>query len=84
MDFLKIDGSYGEGGGQIVRSAVTLSSITKKPILIENIRKKRKIPGLRPQHLTAIKLLAKICNADVDGLNVGSTVYQVYSKKCRK
>ncbi|MGI0097332.1 MAG: RNA 3'-terminal phosphate cyclase, partial [Nitrosopumilaceae archaeon] len=38
MDFLKIDGSYGEGGGQIVRSAITLSSITKKPILIENIR----------------------------------------------
>ncbi|MGQ0790874.1 MAG: RNA 3'-terminal phosphate cyclase [Nitrosopumilaceae archaeon] len=73
MDFLKIDGSYGEGGGQIVRSAVTLSSITKKPILIENIRKERRIPGLRPQHLTAIKLLAKICNADVDGLNVGST-----------
>ncbi len=55
MDFLKIDGSYGEGGGQIVRSAVTLSCITKKPILIENIRKNRRVPGLRPQHLTAIK-----------------------------
>jgi len=80
MDFLKIDGSYGEGGGQIVRSAVTLSSITKKPILIENIRKKRKIPGLRPQHLTAIKLLAKICNADVDGLNVGSTAIKFIPK----
>ncbi|HXV65722.1 MAG TPA: RNA 3'-terminal phosphate cyclase [Nitrosopumilaceae archaeon] len=72
MDFLKIDGSYGEGGGQIVRSAVTLSSITKTPIIIENIRQNRKIPGLRPQHLTAIKILAQICDADVYGLNVGS------------
>jgi RNA 3'-terminal phosphate cyclase (ATP) len=73
VDFLKIDGSYGEGGGQIVRSAVTLSCITKTPILIENIRKNRRVPGLRPQHLTAIKLLSKICNAEVQGLNAGST-----------
>lgn len=73
MDFLKIDGSYGEGGGQIVRSAVTLSCITKTPIEIENIRTNRRVPGLRPQHLTAIKLLGKICNAEVRGLDVGST-----------
>ena len=69
---LKIDGSYGEGGGQIVRSAVTLSCITKKPIQIENIREKRKVPGLRPQHLTAIKLLSRVCDAEVSGLDVGS------------
>jgi len=80
MDFLKIDGSYGEGGGQIVRSSITLSCITKKPIIIENIRKKRKIPGLRPQHLTGIKLLAKICNAKVDGLKVGSTTIKFIPK----
>ena len=73
MDFLKIDGSYGEGGGQIVRSAVTLSCITKTPIEIENIRTNRRVPGLRPQHLTAIKLLGKICNAEIQGLDVGST-----------
>ena len=73
MDILKIDGSYGEGGGQIIRSAVTLSSITKIPIQIENIRKNRRVPGLRPQHITAIKLLGKICNAEAQGLNVGST-----------
>ena len=72
MDFLKIDGSYGEGGGQIVRSAVTLSCITKTPIQIENIRTNRRVPGLRPQHLSAIKLLGKICNAKIQGLNVGS------------
>ena len=73
MDFLKIDGSFGEGGGQIIRTSVTLSCIRKIPIQIENIRKNRPKPGLRAQHLTAIKLLAKICNAKVDGLKIGST-----------
>lgn len=73
MDFLKIDGSYGEGGGQIIRSAVALSAITKTPVQIENIRKNRKVPGLRAQHLTGVKLLAKVCNANVEGLSIGST-----------
>ncbi|MFB5598004.1 MAG: RNA 3'-terminal phosphate cyclase [Nitrosopumilaceae archaeon] len=73
MDFLKIDGSYGEGGGQIIRSAVALSAITKTPIQIENIRKNRKVPGLRAQHLTGVRLLAKVCIANVEGLRIGST-----------
>jgi len=73
MDYQKIDGSYGEGGGQILRSAVTLSTITKKPIQIDNIRAMRKVPGLRAQHLTGVKLLAKLCNASVEGLKIGST-----------
>ena len=73
MDILKIDGSFGEGGGQIIRTAVTLSCITKKPIKIENIRRKRKNPGLRPQHLTGIEILGNICNAKMSGLKVGST-----------
>ncbi|MDH3793700.1 MAG: RNA 3'-terminal phosphate cyclase [Nitrosopumilus sp.] len=73
MDFLKINGSYGEGGGQIIRSAVALSCITKQPIHLENIRKNRKIPGLRPQHLTTITILQKITNAKVIGVEIGST-----------
>ncbi len=73
MDFLKINGGYGEGGGQIIRSAVTLSCITKQPIHLENIRKNRKIPGLRPQHLTAIKIIQKVANAKVIGAEIGST-----------
>jgi len=73
MDALRIDGSHGEGGGQILRSALTLSAITQKPIQIENIRHNRKVPGLRPSHLSTIKLLGKICNAKIDGLAVGST-----------
>jgi RNA 3'-terminal phosphate cyclase (ATP) len=71
---------YGEGGGQIVRSAVTLSCITKTPILIENIRKSRRVSGLRPQHITAVKILSKICNAEVQGLNVGSTTIKFFPK----
>ena len=73
MEPIKIDGGRGEGGGQIIRSAVTLSAITGKPVDIENIRKNRKIPGLRPQHLLGIKILSKICQARVEGLYVNST-----------
>lgn len=72
MDFLKINGGFGEGGGQIVRSAIILSCITKKPVHIENIRKNRKKPGLKPQHLTAITILQKISNAKVIGAEIGS------------
>ena len=73
MNFLKINGGYGEGGGQIIRSAITLSCITKQPIHLENIRKNRKNEGLRPQHLTAIIILQKIANAKVIGAKIGST-----------
>lgn len=73
MDFVEINGGHGEGGGQIIRSAITLSCITKKPVHIVNIRKNRKVPGLKPQHSTAIKILQKISNAEVIGNNMGST-----------
>jgi len=73
VDFLKINGECGEGGGQIIRSAITLSCITKQPIHLENIRKNRKVLGLRPQHLTAINILQKISNAKVIGAEIGST-----------
>ena len=73
MDFLKINGGHGEGGGQIIRSAITLSCITKQPIHLENIRKNRKNEGLKAQHLTAIQILQKISKADVIGAKIGST-----------
>ncbi|MCD6108227.1 MAG: RNA 3'-terminal phosphate cyclase [Thermoplasmata archaeon] len=69
---IKIDGSYGEGGGQIVRTAVALSAVTGKPVEIVNIRANRPNPGLRAQHLTTIKCIQEISNADVKGLSVGS------------
>lgn len=78
MEPIKIDGGFGEGGGQIIRSAVTLSAITGKPVEIENIRKNRKVPGLRPQHLLGVKVLSKICQAKVEGLHVNSTSLKFY------
>ena len=72
MDFIIIDGSYLEGGGQIIRTAVSLSALTQKPVKIINIRKKRKNKGLAPQHVSAVKAVKKLCNAEVYGLNVGS------------
>jgi RNA 3'-terminal phosphate cyclase (ATP) len=68
----KIDGSYGEGGGQIVRTAVSLSAITRKPVEITNIRGGRRVPGLRRQHLTAVKALADLFHAKVDNLQIGA------------
>lgn len=65
---ITIDGSYLEGGGQILRTAVALSAITQQSVTIVNIRKGRKKSGLRPQHVEGIAAAARICNADVTGL----------------
>ena len=73
MDFLKINGGHGEGGGQIVRSAIMLSCITGQPIHLENIRKNRRKNGLKPQHLTAIRIIQKISNSKAIGAEIGSS-----------
>jgi RNA 3'-terminal phosphate cyclase (ATP) len=70
---LPIDGSYGEGGGQILRTALALSAILGVGIRIDNIRAKRRNPGLAPQHLTCVQAAAKICGARVEGARIGST-----------
>ena len=67
-----IDGSYGEGGGQVMRTALALSAITGQPTRIENIRARRKKPGLRPQHLTAVRAAAAVCEARLEGDHLGS------------
>lgn len=69
---LRIDGSYGEGGGQILRTALALSAILGKPVEVYNIRAGRKNPGLQAQHLTAVKALAQISGAKVEGAEPGS------------
>ena len=71
-ELVEIDGSYGEGGGQILRSSIALSALTLKPIRVFNIRAKRSNPGLRPQHMTAIKAVATLTKAKVKGLYKGS------------
>jgi RNA 3'-terminal phosphate cyclase (ATP) len=69
---LTIDGSQGEGGGQVLRTALALSAIRGVPVEIRAIRARRKTPGLQAQHLTAVNALAKISGAQVDGAHLGS------------
>lgn len=68
-----IDGSEGEGGGQVLRNACALSLITGEPFTIENVRGKRSKPGLMRQHMTAIEAACTIGAADCDGLEIGSS-----------
>jgi RNA 3'-terminal phosphate cyclase (ATP) len=68
----RIDGSYGEGGGQILRTSLALACAFGRPIEIINIRTARKKPGLQPQHLTAVNAAAAISNARVEGAELSS------------
>jgi len=70
---IEIDGSFGEGGGQIVRSSLALSAITGKAVRLTNVRAGRKRPGLQRQHLVAVQAAAKVCNAQLEGDTLGST-----------
>ncbi len=65
---IEVDGSYGEGGGQIVRTAVALSAVTGVGVKIRDIRKNRSKPGLAQQHVKAILSLAELCNASFSGV----------------
>ncbi len=70
--YVVIDGSYGEGGGQIVRTGLALSILTGQPVEFRNIRARRPKPGLQPQHLTAVHAAATISQARVEGAFLGS------------
>jgi len=80
---IEIDGSFGEGGGQILRTSLSLSALTGKPFRIYNIRAKRDKPGLRPQHLNAVKAVAELCNADVSNVDVGSKEFEFIPNKIK-
>ncbi len=82
-DVICIDGSFGEGGGQILRTSLALSCLLGKPIEIRNIRKSRKNPGLQPQHLTAVMSAASITNAVVRGADLSSTTLQFQPDRIR-
>jgi RNA 3'-terminal phosphate cyclase (ATP) len=69
---LIIDGSAGEGGGQVLRSALALSLVTGTPVRIQNIRKARAKPGLLRQHLTAVNAIAAISQSEIDGAELGA------------
>ena len=72
---LTIDGSYGEGGGQIIRTSLALSLITGKPFRIYNVRARRAKPGLQRQHLTAVNAAAAIGRAEVEGAAVNAQAF---------
>ncbi len=72
-DIVKIDGSTGEGGGQVLRLSVSMAAATATPLRISNIRAGRKNPGLRPQHVAAVDAVAQLTKAEVQGLTVGSS-----------
>ncbi|NNF96631.1 MAG: RNA 3'-phosphate cyclase, partial [Halobacteria archaeon] len=69
---LIIDGTQGEGGGQILRTALALSMCLSKPFKIHHIRATRKKPGLQPQHLAAVKAATQISRAEVEGAELNS------------
>lgn len=75
---LKIDGSQGEGGGQILRTSIALATLNGRSLHIRNIRSGRARPGLKRQHLTAIRAAAEICDGKLvgDELNSGELRYQ--------
>src|SRR3989338_8292356 len=70
---INVDGSYGLGSGQLVRYALSFSALSRKPIHITDIRSSRPSPGLKAQHLTAVKVLKKMCDASAPGIKIGST-----------
>jgi len=67
-----INGSYGEGGGQVLRTSLTLAALSGETMRIENIRARRRKPGLQAQHLTGVWAIAQICDAELEGADLGS------------
>ncbi|OGA72264.1 MAG: RNA 3'-terminal-phosphate cyclase [Betaproteobacteria bacterium RIFCSPLOWO2_12_FULL_65_14] len=72
---IELDGSHGEGGGQLVRLAVALGALAGKPLRLVNVRANRARPGLAPQHLAAVRAVASVCEARCEGLELRSTAF---------
>lgn len=72
MDLIPLDGAEGEGGGQILRTALALSAVTGQGFKVERIRARRTRTGLRPQHLAAVRASGMACGAEIHGAFDGS------------
>ncbi len=82
-NMIELDGGVGEGGGQILRTALALSMITQTPFRITNIRAKRPKPGLLRQHLTCVRAAAEVSDAQVEGAELGAVVLTFSPKAIR-
>lgn len=82
-DLLEIDGSQGEGGGQIVRSSLALAAVTGRPVQIDKIRAGREKPGLMRQHLTAAAAVTEICGGRLEGARIGARSITFYPGSVR-
>ncbi|NQZ57264.1 MAG: RNA 3'-terminal phosphate cyclase [Lentisphaeraceae bacterium] len=80
---INIDGSHGEGGGQILRTALALSLLTGKPFSIKNIRATRRKPGIKRQHLACVKAAAEIGGARVEGAELNSMALKFFPSEVR-
>ncbi len=80
---LTLDGAHGEGGGQIVRTALALAVALRRAVTLTDIRGRRPKPGLRPQHLTVVRALAAIGDAEVTGVALGSTALRFAPRALR-
>jgi RNA 3'-phosphate cyclase len=72
---IELDASYGEGGGQLVRTALALAALTGEAVRLANVRAGRARPGLAPQHLAAVRALAALCDAHCEGLELRATAF---------
>jgi RNA 3'-phosphate cyclase len=73
VEFLEVDGSYGEGGGQILRTALMFSIITGRPVRVSKIRAGREVPGLRRQHVSSLRVLSSVFDSRLEGVAEGSS-----------
>lgn len=80
---LSIDGSQGEGGGQVLRTSLSLAAITGTAFHIEDIRARRARPGLLRQHLTAVRAAAEVCDAELEGAELGSRALRFRPRRPR-
>lgn len=77
-ELIEIDGSEGEGGGQIVRTSLALAMATGRPLRVRNVRGRRRRPGLLRQHLTALEAVATLSHGRVEGAKLGSRLFELW------